>query len=110
VLVPDAMANLAPVSDGLSDEQVLGAESGGVRIGDTVAVFAQRRNRPVRDGRGEVDGRHDRHRRHGAGADGDRAAVGADHTIDFRAEDPVDAIMRLTDGRGVDVAIKALGT
>ena len=51
VLVPDAMANLAPVPDGLSDEQVLmcpdimstgfsGAESGGIRIGDTVAVFA----------------------------------------------------------------------
>jgi threonine dehydrogenase-like Zn-dependent dehydrogenase len=30
--------------------------------------------------------------------------------VDFRAEDPVDAIMRLTDGRGVDVAIEALGT
>src|SRR6185437_1634750 len=52
VLVPDAMANLAPVPDGLTDEQVLmcpdimstgfsGAESGKVRIGDTVAVFAQ---------------------------------------------------------------------
>ena len=52
VLVPDAMANLAPVPDGLTDEQVLmcpdimstgfsGAESAGVRIGDTVAVFAQ---------------------------------------------------------------------
>ena len=52
MLVPDAMANLAPVPDGLTDEQVLmcpdimstgfsGAESGGIRIGDTVAVFAQ---------------------------------------------------------------------
>ena len=52
VLVPHAMANLAPVPDGLSDEQVLmcpdimstgfgGAESGGIKIGDTVAVFAQ---------------------------------------------------------------------
>ena len=52
VLVPDAMANLAPVPDGLTDEQVLmcpdimstgfcGAERGGIRIGDTVAVFAQ---------------------------------------------------------------------
>src|SRR5690606_28623162 len=52
VLVPDAMANLAPIPDGLTDEQVLmcpdimstgfaGAERGGVRIGDTVAVFAQ---------------------------------------------------------------------
>src|SRR5262245_26379773 len=51
-LVPDAMATLSPVPDGLSDEEVLmcpdimstgfaGAESGGIRIGDTVAVFAQ---------------------------------------------------------------------
>jgi alcohol dehydrogenase len=50
--VPDAMANLAPVPDDLSDEQVLmcpdimstgfaGAESGRIRIGDIVAVFAQ---------------------------------------------------------------------
>lgn len=52
VLVPDAMTNLSPAPAGLSDEQVLmcpdimstgfsGAESGGVRIGDAVAVFAQ---------------------------------------------------------------------
>ena len=52
VRVPDAMANLAAVPDSLTDEQVLmcpdimstgfsGAESGKVRIGDTVAVFAQ---------------------------------------------------------------------
>jgi threonine dehydrogenase-like Zn-dependent dehydrogenase len=52
VLVPDAMANLAQVPDELTDEQVLmcpdimstgfsGAESGGIRIGDSVAVFAQ---------------------------------------------------------------------
>ena len=51
VLVPDAMANLAPVPQGLTDEQVLmcpdimstgfaGAERGQIRIGDTVAVFA----------------------------------------------------------------------
>src|SRR5512135_1455327 len=52
VLVPDAMANLSPIPDGLSDEQVLmcpdimstgfsGAEHGRIHIGDTVAVFAQ---------------------------------------------------------------------
>jgi alcohol dehydrogenase len=52
LLVPDAMANLAPIPDGLSDEQVLmcpdilstgfgGAEAGKIRIGDTVAIFAQ---------------------------------------------------------------------
>lgn len=52
LLVPDAQANLAPVPDSLSDEQVLmcpdimstgfkGAENANIRIGDTVAVFAQ---------------------------------------------------------------------
>ena len=52
LLVPDARANLAVVPDGLTDEQVLmlpdiastgisGAESGNVRLGDSVAVFAQ---------------------------------------------------------------------
>ena len=52
VRIPNAQANLTPVPDGLSDEQVLmcpdimstgfgGAESGHIRIGDTVAIFAQ---------------------------------------------------------------------
>jgi alcohol dehydrogenase len=52
VRVPYAMANLTPVPDGLTDEQVLmcpdimstgfgGAESGQIKIGDVVAVFAQ---------------------------------------------------------------------
>src|SRR6478735_1078334 len=120
--VPDAMANLAPVPDGLDDEQVLmcpdimstgfsGAESGCVRIGDTVAVFAQG---PI--GLCATAGA----RLMGAttiiGVDAVPARMeaakrlGADHVVDFRAEDPVDAIMRLTDGRGVDVAIEALGT
>lgn len=36
--------------------------------------------------------------------------LGADHVIDFRSHDPVSEIMRISDGRGVDVAIEALGT
>jgi threonine dehydrogenase-like Zn-dependent dehydrogenase len=36
--------------------------------------------------------------------------LGADHVIDFRKVDPVDEILRITSGRGVDVAIEALGT
>ncbi|MBX6747652.1 MAG: zinc-binding dehydrogenase, partial [Acetobacteraceae bacterium] len=36
--------------------------------------------------------------------------LGADHVVDFSKEDPVQAIRRITDGRGVDVAIEALGT
>ena len=122
VLVPDAMANLAPVPDGLEDEQVLmcpdimstgfgGAESGGVRIGDTVAVFAQG---PIGlcatagarlMGATTVIGVERVPERMEAAR-----GLGADHVVDFGREDPVEAIRRLTDGRGVDVAIEALGT
>jgi len=52
VLVPNAQANLAKIPDELTDEQVVllsdiastgigGAEAGRVKLGDTVAVFAQ---------------------------------------------------------------------
>src|SRR5215213_7763227 len=52
LLVPDARANLAPIPGSLSDEDVLlcpdifstglsGAESGNIRVGDAVAIFAQ---------------------------------------------------------------------
>ncbi len=122
VLVPDAMANLAPVPDGLTDEQVLmcpdimstgfsGAESGGIRIGDTVAVFAQGPIGLCADGRRAADGRDDDHRRRERArrAWRWRARMGADHVVDFSRADPVEEIMRLTDGRGVDVAIEALG-
>ena len=122
VLVPDAMANLAPIPDELSDEQVLmcpdimstgfgGAESGNIRIGDTVAVFAQG---PI--GLCATAGAKLKGATTIIGVDtvAERLAVaqalGADHVVDFRKSDPVDAIMELTDGRGVDVAIEALGT
>ena len=123
VLVPDAMANLAPVPEGLTDEQVLmcpdimstgfaGAESGGVKIGDTVAVFAQG---PIglcaTAGARLMGATHDHRRRHRARAAEHGAARWASIiVVDFKAGDPVEAIMRLTDGRGVDVAIEALGT
>ena len=35
--------------------------------------------------------------------------LGADHVVDISQEDPVEAIRRLTGGRGVDVSIEALG-
>lgn len=121
LLVPDAMTNLAPIPDGLTDEQVLmcpdimstgfsGAESGAVRIGDTVAVFAQgpiglcatAGARLMGASRiiavESVPARMEISRR-----------MGADHVVDFSKGDVVDQIMRLTDGRGVDVAIEALG-
>ena len=121
LLVPDAMTNLAPIPDALTDEQVLmcpdimstgfsGAESGKVRIGDTVAVFAQG---PI--GLCATAGA----RLMGAttiiGVDSIPARMeiarkmGADHVVDFSTSDPVEEILRLTDGRGVDVAIEALG-
>jgi len=121
LLVPDAMANLAPIPDGLDDEQVLmcpdimstgfsGAESGKVRIGDAVAVFAQGpiglcatagarlMGASTIIGVEAVPARMEIARR-----------MGADHVVDFTKVNAVDEILRLTDGRGVDVAIEALG-
>jgi threonine dehydrogenase-like Zn-dependent dehydrogenase len=122
LLVPDAMANLAPVPDGLTDEEVLmcpdimstgfsGAESGGVRIGDTVAVFAQGPIGLCATAGAKLSGATtiiavDSIDKRMTVA----RALGADHVVNFRQEDPVQAIMRLTGGRGVDVAIEALGT
>ncbi len=121
LLVPDAMTNLAPIPEGLTDEQVLmcpdimstgfsGAESGGVRIGDTVAVFAQGPIGLCATAGARLLGATTII---GVEAVPERMeiarAMGADHLVDFKTVDPVDEIMRLTDGRGVDVAIEALG-
>ena len=122
VRVPDAMVNLARVPDELSDEQVLmcpdimstgfsGAERAGVKIGDTVAVFAQG---PI--GLCATAGAKLRGATTIIAVDAlpERLAMsrrlGADHSVNFKETDPVAEIMRLTDGRGVDVAIEALGT
>jgi threonine dehydrogenase-like Zn-dependent dehydrogenase len=121
LLVPDAMANLAPVPDGLTDEQVLmcpdimstgfaGAEAANIKIGDTVAVFAQGPIGLCATAGAKLKGattiiavdtvpeRLEMAQR-----------MGADLVIDFGKVDPVDEIMRLTEGRGVDAAIEALG-
>jgi threonine dehydrogenase-like Zn-dependent dehydrogenase len=121
LLVPDARANLALIPDPLTDEQVLmlpdiastgisGAESGNVRTGDSVAVFAQG---PI--GLCATVGA----RLRGAGLiiavdplPARRALAqhfGAAITLDPKTDDVVAEIKRLTDGRGVDVAIEALG-
>jgi len=122
VLVPDAMANLAPVPDELADEQVLmcpdimstgfsGAESGGIRIGDSVAVFAQG---PI--GLCATAGAKLLGATTVIGVDGIAGRLevsrqlGADVPVNIHDRDPVEQIMAITDGRGVDVAIEALGT
>ena len=122
VLVPDAMANLAAVPDNLTDEQVLmcpdimstgfgGAESGRIRIGDAVAVFAQGPIGLCATAGAKLQGattiiavdripeRLEVARR-----------LGADHVVDASQSDPVEEIRRITGGRGVDVSIEALGT
>ena len=121
LLVPDARANLAPIPDTLRDEDVLlcpdifstglaGAQSGNVRVGDAVAVFAQG---PI--GLCATLGA----RLNGAaliiGVDSipERLAMarrfGANVTLNPNDVDIVDVIRGLTGGRGVDVAIEALG-
>ena len=122
VRVPFAMANLAPVPDGLSDEQVLmcpdimstgfgGAENGAIRIGDTVAVFAQG---PI--GLCATAGARLRGASRIIAVDTvpERLEMarrlGADHLVDYRKTDPVEAILELTGGQGADVTIEALGT
>ena len=121
LLVPDAMANLAPVPDALSDEQVLmcpdimstgfsGAESGAVRIGDTVAVFAQGPIGLCATAGARLMGATKIIAVEAVPARQEVARrLGADHVVDFTKGDPAEEILRLTDGRGVDVAIEALG-
>ncbi|MDF1816576.1 MAG: NAD(P)-dependent alcohol dehydrogenase [Verrucomicrobiales bacterium] len=121
LLVPDAMANLAPVPDALTDEQVLmcpdimstgfaGAESGNIKIGDIVVVFAQG---PI--GLCATAGAKLRGASTIIAVDTVPARIemakrfGADIVVDFSKCDPVDEIMKITNGRGVDVAIEALG-
>jgi threonine dehydrogenase-like Zn-dependent dehydrogenase len=121
VRVPDAAANLQPVPDELADEQVLmcpdimstgfaGAENGEVKLGDVVAVFAQG---PI----GLCASVGARLKGASLVIGVDRLAqrlevarsLGVDHVIDASRVDPVEAIRDLTGGRGVDVAIEALG-
>lgn len=121
LVVPNARANLARIPDDLSDEQVVlladiastgfsGAESGRVRLGDSVAVFAQG---PI--GLCATIGAKLMGASLIIGVDGDEARLamarrmGADVVLDHRAVDVVAEIRRLTGG-GADVAIEALGT
>ena len=121
LLVPHAQANLAKIPDELTDEQVVllsdiastgfsGAESGQIKIGDAVVVFAQGPIGLCATAGAKllgasliiaVDG--DRHRLSVA------REMGADVTIDYREADVIAEVKKLTGG-GADVAIEALGT
>src|SRR4030095_8977893 len=112
LLVPDARANLAPIPNGISDEQVVlvpdifstglsGAESGNVRVGDNAAVFAQGpiglcatlgaklRGAALIIGVDSVPARLEMSKRFGANV-----------VINYREQYPVAAVRRLTTGRG----------
>src|SRR5215510_4043715 len=121
VRVPNAQANLAKIPDDVRDEQVVllsdiastgfsGAESGGVRIGDTVVVFAQG---PI--GLCSTIGAKLMGAALVIGVDGDEnrlamaRRMGADIALDYREVDVVAEVKKLTGG-GADVAIEALGT
>ncbi|MGE0131471.1 MAG: alcohol dehydrogenase catalytic domain-containing protein [Blastocatellales bacterium] len=120
LLVPYAQANLAKIPDELSDEQVVlladiastgfsGAESGAIKIGDAVVVFAQG---PI--GLCATLGAKLMGAALVIGVDGDdfrlnvAKRMGADVTLDYRAVDVVEEVKRLTVG-GADVTIEALG-
>ena len=121
LVVPYAQANLAKIPNELADKQVVlladiastgfsAAESGGVKLGDSVAVFAQgpiglcatvgaRLRGAAKIITVESDPfRRDMSKRMGA-------------TVVFDAGDPnlIDKIKDATGGAGVDVAIEALG-
>lgn len=121
LLVPHAQANLAKIPDELTDEQVVlladiastgfsGAESGGVKIGDSVVVFAQG---PI--GLCAAIGAKLMGASLVIGVDGDEARLemarkmGVDVVLDYRETDVLAEIKKLTDG-GADVAIESLGT
>src|SRR5262249_45489785 len=86
------------------------AESGNIRIGDSVAVFAQGPIGLCATLGAKLKGAA---LIIGIDANADRLAMarrlGANATLNTQHGDPIAEIKRLTDGRGVDVAIEALG-
>ena len=121
LLVPNAQANLAKIPNELTDEQVVlladiastgfsGAESGGVRIGDSVVVFAQGPIGLCATAGARLMGAS---LIIGVDEDENRLAMsrrmGADVALNYREVDVVAEVQRLTGG-GADVTIEALGT
>lgn len=120
LLVPNAAANLAKIPDALSDEQVVlladiastgfsGAESAGIKLGDTVVVFAQG---PI--GLCATAGAKLMGAAFIIGVESDPVRMkmskqmGANVVLDPTQCDVVAEVKRLTSG-GADVSIEALG-
>ncbi|MFB6133031.1 MAG: NAD(P)-dependent alcohol dehydrogenase [Halanaeroarchaeum sp.] len=122
VHVNEADANLAHIPDGVTDEEAayvtdmmstgfMAAENADIPMGGTVAVFAQgpvglmATRGAALQGAGRifavetVPARQELAREYGA-----------DEVVDFEERDPVETIMEMTDGDGVDAAIEALGS
>jgi threonine dehydrogenase-like Zn-dependent dehydrogenase len=119
--VNEADANMAKIPDSVPDEAAvhcadmlstgfMGAEYGNVPIGGTVAVIAQG---PVGlmatagarlCGAGLIIGVESVPNRQQLAR-----SYGADEIVDFTKVDVVERVLELTDGRGVDTAIEALG-
>lgn len=120
-VVPAAQANLTPIPDDLADGQAVyvcdmlstgfvGAEHAYLQFGEAVAIFAQG---PVglsatiaarTLGAGQIIAVESRPERQALARQ-----FGADVIVDFSEGDPVQQIMDLTGGVGVDAAIEAFG-
>jgi isopropanol dehydrogenase (NADP+) len=120
-VVPAATANLTPIPDDITDAQAvytcdmlstgfMGVEHAYLHFGETVAVFAQG---PVGlsatlganlMGAGRIIAVESRPERQALAK-----TFGADDIVDFTQGDPVEQIMELTGGEGVDAAIEAFG-
>ena len=119
--VNDADANMAKIPAGVSEESAayccdmlstgfMAAENADIPIGGSVAVFAlgpvglmsiagaRLRGAGLVIGVDSVSARHELARKYGA-----------DAIVDHSRGNPVDQIMKLTGGQGVDAAIEALG-
>lgn len=120
--VNNAVANLAPIPASLTDEQAVyccdmlstgfvGAEHANIPIGGSIAIFSQG---PVGlmatvgarlRGAGLVIGVETMPNRITLAR-----KYGCDVVVDFNQEDPVEAILKLTGGKGVDSSIEAFGS
>ena len=120
--VNNAAANLAPIPDGLTDEQAayccdmlstgfVAAEHADIPIGGSVAIFSQGSVGLMATagarlcGAGLVIGVECVPNREDLAK-----TYGCDVVVDFTKEDPLEAILKLTGGKGVDSAIEALGS